>query len=61
MTEAQIEAARTYTIWKNGYKFEWLVRDGENIVARSGLIHNTYGAAKRAMTKALSQPDAFND
>ena len=61
MTKSQIEAARSYTIWKNGCKFEWLIRDGENIVARSGMIHNSYGAAKRAMTKALSKPDDFND
>lgn len=61
MTQEQIKVARTFTIWKNGTKFEWIVRDGENIVARSGLIHNSYGIAKRAMTKALSKPDAFND
>lgn len=61
MTKAQIEAARTYTVWKNGTKFEWLVRDGENIIARSGMIHNSYGAAKRAMVKALSKSDDFND
>jgi hypothetical protein len=52
---------RTYSIWKNGTKHEWIIRDGENIVARSGLIHNSYSAAKRAMIKALSQADTFND
>jgi hypothetical protein len=59
-TPATIEN-RTYTIWGNGGKFEWLIRDGERISARSGSIFNSYGAAKRAMVKALSQPDAFND
>lgn len=43
----------TYTIWKNGGKFEWLIRDGETIVNRSGLVFNSYGAAKRAMMKSL--------
>ena len=52
---------RTYTIWGNGGKFEWLLRYGENIVARSGPIHNSYRTAYRAMVKAMSQPDAFND
>jgi hypothetical protein len=52
---------RTYTIWGNGGKYEWIVRDGERITARSNPIYNSYAAAKRAMVKALSQPDAFND
>lgn len=43
----------TYTIWSNGGKHEWIIRKGENIVARSGLIFNNRGAAKRAMVKAL--------
>lgn len=43
----------TYTIWSNAGKHEWIVRNGENIVARSGLIFNNRGAAKRAMDKAL--------
>ena len=54
-------AERTYTIWGNGGKYEWLIRDGEQIVARSNPIFNSYSAAKRAMIKALSQADAFND
>lgn len=45
----------TYTIWSNGGKFEWLLRDGEEIVKRSGLIYNSRGAAKRAMLKALDE------
>jgi hypothetical protein len=52
---------RTYTIWGNGGKYEWIIRDGEQITARSNPIFNSYGAAKRAMVKALSQADAFND
>lgn len=43
----------TYTIWSNAGKFEWIIRRGENIVLRSGLIHKNYSAAKRAMLKAL--------
>lgn len=43
----------TYTLWSNGGKHEWIIRDGENIVARSGLIFNNRAAAKRAMLKAL--------
>ncbi len=52
---------RTYTIWKNGCKFEWIIRDGEQIVARSGLIHNSYATAKRKMISALSQADETRD
>ena len=44
----------TYTIWSNDGKFEWLLRDGENIVERSGLIFTSYAAAKRAMRKYLA-------
>lgn len=43
----------TYTIWKNGSRYEWIIRDGENIVSRSGLIYLSYSAAKRAMLKTL--------
>jgi len=43
----------TYTIWGNGGRYEWLIRDGENIVARSGQIFTSYAKAKRAMLKAL--------
>jgi hypothetical protein len=43
----------TYTIWSNAGKFEWIIRDGESIVKRSGLIFNNRAAAKRAMLKAL--------
>jgi hypothetical protein len=42
-----------YTIWSNGGKFEWILWNGEHIASRSGLIHNSHGAAKRAMLKAL--------
>ena len=43
----------TYTIWKNGGKFEWIVRKDESIIGRSGMIFNTYNSAKRAMMKWL--------
>ena len=43
------DLAMTYTICSNGGKFEWIIYKGENIVRRSGLIFNTYAAAKRAM------------
>lgn len=42
-----------YTIWSNGGKFEWIIRDGEKIVKRSGLVFNSRAAAKREMVKAL--------
>lgn len=45
----------TYTIWSNGGRFEWIVREGENIVQRSGLIFTNRAAAKRAMLKALAE------
>jgi len=41
----------TYTIWSNGGKYEWIIRAGETIVSRSGMIFNSYSAAKRAMLK----------
>jgi hypothetical protein len=43
----------TYTIWSNCGKFEWIIRDGETIVKRSGLIFNNRNAAKRDMLKNL--------
>ncbi len=47
--------AASYTIWKNGTKHEWLVRDADGeTVARSGLIFSSYAAAKRAMMKELA-------
>lgn len=42
----------TYTIWSNGGKHEWIIRDGETIIARSGLIYNSRRAAKAAMLKS---------
>ncbi len=43
----------TYTIWSNAGRYEYIIRDGGNIVARSGLVFANRGAAKRAMVKAL--------
>ena len=44
----------TYTIWSNCGKFEWLVREGEIIVKRSGLVFNSRTAAKRSLLGALA-------
>jgi hypothetical protein len=44
----------TYTIWSNGGKFEWIIRVGENIVARSGLIFRYHGQAKRDLYRNLN-------
>lgn len=43
----------SYTIWSNCGRYEWLIRRGETIVARSGQIFRNYASAKRAMLKAL--------
>ena len=48
----------TYTIWSNGGKFEWIIREGETIVKRSGMIFNDRTAAKRALLGALALLDA---
>lgn len=44
----------TYTIWSNGGKFEYIIREGEEITKRSGLIFNSRSAAKKAMLTYLS-------
>lgn len=44
----------TYTIWSNGGRFEWILRDGETIVKRSGMIFTTRAAAKRALMKEVA-------
>ena len=41
----------TMTIWKNGTKFEGIVRENDEIVFRTGLTLNSYAAAKRACLK----------
>jgi hypothetical protein len=38
---------------EQGGKFEWIIRNGENIVSRSGLIFNNHASAKRALMKVL--------
>lgn len=48
----------TYTIWSNGGKHEWILRDGEIIVARSGMVFNSRAAAKRALIKASAEEEA---
>lgn len=37
----------TYTIWSNAGKHEWIVREGEEIVKRSGLVFNSRYAANK--------------
>lgn len=51
------EHEMTYTIWSNGGRYEWIIREGEFIINRSGMIFTSYAAAKRAMLKAYT-PDA---
>lgn len=61
MPEVPHDDNRTYTIWSNARKFEWLVRDGEQISARSGLISNTRSAALSALKKVLVEADSVRD
>ena len=44
----------TYTIWSNAGRYEWIIRNGEDIVARSGLI---YTSRSRAMRKLILEVD----
>jgi hypothetical protein len=44
----------TLTLWSNSGRHEFLIRDGETIVARSGLVHPSRAAAKRAAMKAAA-------
>lgn len=41
----------TYTIWSNGGKYEWIIRDADSIVKRSGMVFNSRAAAKRDLMK----------
>lgn len=43
----------TYTIWGNGGRFEYIVREDGEITLRSGMVFTSRAAAKRAMLKAL--------
>lgn len=45
----------TYTIWSNGGRYEWIIRNGEGIVARSGLIYLT---RSRALQKLILELNA---
>lgn len=44
----------TYTIWSNAGRFEFIVREGERIIKRSGLIYTSRAKAKREMEKFLT-------
>lgn len=61
MPEVPHNDNRTYTIWSNARKFEWLVRDGEQISARSGLIFNSRNVALSALKKVLAEADSARD
>lgn len=43
----------TYTIWSNGGRYEWIIRDGDAIYARSGMVFSNYAAAKRSLLDVL--------
>lgn len=45
----------TCTFWSQAGRWEWIVRDGESIVGRSGLVHRSRGVAKTAMKKWLRE------
>ena len=45
----------TYTVWSNAGKHEWIIRIGENIVARSGLVFNSRSAAVKDLNKAVKK------
>ena len=45
----------TYTIWSNAGRHEFIIRCGETIIRRSGLIFTSRAAAKRAMVKIINQ------
>jgi len=49
----KITDTMTYTLWSNGGKHEWIVRDGENIVKRSGLVFRSRSAANTNLKKTL--------
>lgn len=48
----------TYTIWSNGGKFEWILRNSEEITSRSGMIFNTRKAAKADMMKNMEEQES---
>ena len=41
----------TYTIWSNGGRYEWLIYENENVVARSNLVFNSRSAALTALRR----------
>jgi len=38
---------KTFTIWKNGSRHEWIIYEGDAVHSRSGLIFLTRAAALR--------------
>ena len=44
----------TYTIWSNAGRYEWIIRDGDAIVARSGLIYPTRSRAQQKLILELN-------
>jgi hypothetical protein len=48
----------TYTIWSNAGRHEWIIRAGEIILSRSGLIYRSRAAAKAGLLAALRRAAA---
>ena len=45
----------TITIWSNGGRYEWIIRDGETIIDRSGLIFTSRSRAKQKLILRLNE------
>jgi hypothetical protein len=45
---------RTLTIWSNGGRHEGIIRQGDDIVYRTGLVHNSGAGARRAAIRWAS-------
>ena len=41
----------TYTIWSNAGRWEWIVYDGDRVVARSGLVFSSRSAARSDLNR----------
>ena len=44
----------TFTIWSNGGRHEWILRRGDDIVKRSGLVFSSRAKAKRDFLKNVN-------
>lgn len=50
-----METQRTFTIWSNAGRYEWIVREGDDIIERSGLVFRSRSAAKTNMFKVMGE------